>query len=55
MSDSNYVGRWLVLAGIDAAALAACLNPTLARGQALDRPPTVLVFDVGGHLNKSDE
>jgi 2-haloacid dehalogenase len=50
MSDLDNIGRRPVLAGIGAAALAAFLNPTLVRAQTLDRPPSVLVFDVAESL-----
>jgi 2-haloacid dehalogenase len=46
MSDLDHIGRRPVLAGIGAAALAAVFNPIQVRAQALDRPPSVLVFDV---------
>jgi|GraSoiStandDraft_55_1057291.scaffolds.fasta_scaffold71942_2 hypothetical protein len=46
MSDLHHTGRRSVLAGIGAAALAASFNPPLVRAQALDRPPSVLIFDV---------
>jgi len=39
-----------VLAGIGAAALSAFFNPPPVRAQALDRPPSVLVFDVAESL-----
>jgi len=50
MSDLDYVGRRPVLAGIGAAAVAAFFKPTLVRARALDRPPSVLVFDVAESL-----
>jgi hypothetical protein len=50
MSSLDDVGRRPVLAGIGAAALASLLGPTLARAQTLDRPPSVLVFDVAETL-----
>jgi 2-haloacid dehalogenase len=50
MSNLDHMGRRPVLAGIGVAALAAYLNPTLARAQALDRPPDILVFDVAESL-----
>jgi 2-haloacid dehalogenase len=43
--DLDHVGRRAVLAGIGVAAF-AILDPRLAQAQALDRPPSVLVFDV---------
>ena len=39
-----------VLAGIGAAAISAFFNPPPVRAQALDRPPSVLVFDVAESL-----
>jgi 2-haloacid dehalogenase len=50
VSDLDHIGRRPVLAGIGAAALGAFFNPTLVRAQALDRPPSVLVFDVAESL-----
>jgi 2-haloacid dehalogenase len=50
MSDLDYIGRRPVLAGIGAAAVAAFFKPTLVRAEALDRPPSVLVFDVAESL-----
>jgi len=50
MSDLDHIGRRPVLAGIGIAALAACFYPTSVRAQALDRPPSVLVFDVADSL-----
>jgi 2-haloacid dehalogenase len=50
MSDLHHTGRRSVLAGIGAAALAASFNPPLVRAQALDRPPSVLIFDVAESL-----
>jgi 2-haloacid dehalogenase len=50
MSDLDHVGRRPVLAGIGAAALAGFFKPALLRAQALDRPPSVLVFDVAESL-----
>jgi 2-haloacid dehalogenase len=50
MSNLDDVGRRPVLAGIGAAALASLMGPTLARAQTLDRPPSVLVFDVAETL-----
>jgi 2-haloacid dehalogenase len=50
MSDFDYIGRRPFLAGIGAAAVASFFKPTLARAQALDRPPSVLVFDVAESL-----
>jgi 2-haloacid dehalogenase len=44
------MGRRPVLAGIGAAAVAAFFKPALVRAQALDRPPSVLVFDVAESL-----
>jgi 2-haloacid dehalogenase len=46
MSDVHHIGRRPVLAGIGAAAFGTLFNPNLVRAQALDRPPSVLVFDV---------
>ena len=45
MADLDHIGRRPVLAGIGVAALATFFNPPLV-GQALDRAPSVLVFDV---------
>jgi 2-haloacid dehalogenase len=39
-----------MLAGIGAAALVASFDTPLARAQALDRPPSVLIFDVAESL-----
>jgi 2-haloacid dehalogenase len=50
MSDLDRIGRRPVIAGIGAATLAAVFNPALVRAQALDRPPSVLVFDVAESL-----
>jgi 2-haloacid dehalogenase len=50
MSDLDPIGRRPFLAGIGAAAVAAFLQPALVRAQALDRPPSVLVFDVAESL-----
>lgn len=50
MSNLDDIGRRPVLTGIGAAALAGLLSPTLVRAQALDRPPSVLVFDVAESL-----
>jgi hypothetical protein len=50
MSNFDYIGRRPVLAGIGATAVAAFFKPTLVRAQALDRPPSVLVFDVAESL-----
>jgi 2-haloacid dehalogenase len=50
MSDLDHIGRRAVLAGIGAAALGAFFNPTQVRAQALDRAPSVLVFDVAESL-----
>jgi 2-haloacid dehalogenase len=50
MSDLDHIGRRAVLAGIGAAALGAFFNPTRVRAQALDRAPSVLVFDVAESL-----
>ena len=51
MSDLDHIGRRPVLAGIGAAALVGLLRPyTRVRAQALDRPPSVLVFDVAESL-----
>ena len=49
MSDLH-IGRRPFVAGIGATALGAFFNPTLVRAQALDRPPSVLVFDVAESL-----
>jgi 2-haloacid dehalogenase len=46
----DHVGRRPVLAGIGAAALAGFFNPAPVRAQALDRAPSVLVFDVAETL-----
>jgi 2-haloacid dehalogenase len=50
MSDLHHVGRRPMLAGIGAAALVASFDTPLARAQALDRPPSVLIFDVAESL-----
>jgi hypothetical protein len=50
MSDLHHVGRRPMLAGIGAAALVASFDAPLARAQALDRPPSVLIFDVAESL-----
>jgi 2-haloacid dehalogenase len=50
MSDLDYIGRRPFLAGIGAVAAAAVFKPALVRAQALDRPPSVLVFDVAESL-----
>jgi len=50
MKNLDHIGRRPVLAGLGAAALASFLNPTVARAQGLDRPPSVLVFDVAESL-----
>jgi 2-haloacid dehalogenase len=50
MSNPDYIGRRPVLAGIGATALAGFLNPTSVCAQALDRLPSVLVFDVAESL-----
>jgi 2-haloacid dehalogenase len=50
VSDLYDVDRRPVLAGIGAAALAAFFNPSALRAQAIDRPPSVLVFDVAESL-----
>jgi 2-haloacid dehalogenase len=50
MSNLDHIGRRPVLAGIGASALAGCLKPTPVRAQALDRAPSVLVFDVAETL-----
>ena len=50
MRHVNHVGRRPVLAGIGAVALAGFCNPIAVRAQALDRAPSVLVFDVAETL-----
>jgi 2-haloacid dehalogenase len=50
VSDLYHVDRRPVLAGIGAAALAAFFNSSALRAQAIDRPPSVLVFDVAESL-----
>jgi 2-haloacid dehalogenase len=50
MSSLNSCGRRPVLGGIGAAGLAGLLRPTWVRAQPLDRPPSVLVFDVAETL-----
>ena len=50
MSDLHHVGRRPVLAGIGAAALAGFFNSSAVRAQAIDRPPSVLIFDVAESL-----
>jgi 2-haloacid dehalogenase len=50
MSELDQVPRRPVLAGIGATALAAFFGAQPARAQTLDRPPSVLVFDVAESL-----
>jgi 2-haloacid dehalogenase len=50
VNDLDQIGRRPVLAGIGATALAAFFNSSPVRAQALDRPPSVLVFDVAESL-----
>jgi 2-haloacid dehalogenase len=50
MSDLDCIGRRPFLAGIGAVAMAAFSEPTRVWAQALDRPPSVLVFDVAESL-----
>jgi 2-haloacid dehalogenase len=50
MNDPHRIGRRPVLAGIGAIALATVFVPPVARAQVLDRPPSVLVFDVAESL-----
>jgi 2-haloacid dehalogenase len=50
MSDPDYIGRRPVLAGIGATTISAFYGPVKARARPLDRPPTVLVFDVAESL-----
>jgi hypothetical protein len=50
MSDLDCIGRRPFLAGIGAVAMAAFSEPARVRAQALDRPPSVLVFDVAESL-----
>ena len=50
MIDLDYIGRRPVLAGSGAAAIAAFLSPTSVHAQKLDRPPSILVFDVAESL-----
>jgi 2-haloacid dehalogenase len=50
MSDLHRIGRRPVLAGIGAAATATFLRPPRAWAQTLDRPPSVLIFDVAETL-----
>jgi 2-haloacid dehalogenase len=50
MSDLNHISRRPVVAGLGAAALAGLVSPTPVRAQELDRPPSVLVFDVAESL-----
>src|SRR6476469_6436645 len=56
MNNLDHLGRRpvlarAILAGIEATTLAAfCNHPTLARAQAVDRAPSVLVFDVAESL-----
>jgi 2-haloacid dehalogenase len=50
MSCLDHIGRRPVLAGIGAAAVAGFWNPTAVQAQALDRAPSVLVFDVAETL-----
>jgi 2-haloacid dehalogenase len=50
MSDLDNIARRPVLAGIGATAFAAFFNLALVRAQALDRAPSVLVFDVAETL-----
>jgi 2-haloacid dehalogenase len=50
MTDLDYIGRRPLLAGIGATAVVAFFEPALVRAQVLDRPPSVLVFDVAESL-----
>jgi 2-haloacid dehalogenase len=49
MSDLHLIGRRPVLVGIGTATLATFFDPPI-RAQPLDRPPSVLVFDVAESL-----
>ena len=50
MRDPDSICRRPFLAGVGATAMAGFFKPTLVRAQALDRPPSVLVFDVAESL-----
>jgi 2-haloacid dehalogenase len=50
MRDLDSIGRRSVRAGLGAVAIAAAFAPTPARAQALDRAPSVVVFDVAETL-----
>ena len=50
MTSPDHIGRRPVLAGLAAATLPSLLKPTLVQAEALDQPPTVLVFDVAESL-----
>ncbi len=50
MREVHHVGRRPVLAGIGVAAFATFFHVPHARAQFLDRPPSVLVFDVAESL-----
>src|SRR5262249_15099937 len=50
MSELQPIGRRPVLAGIGAATFATFFTAPAVRSQALDRPPSVLVFDVAESL-----
>jgi 2-haloacid dehalogenase len=50
MSNLDHVSRRPILAGIGTVALATFFNPPPVRAQPLDRPPSVLVFDVAESL-----
>ena len=50
MSDLDHIGRRSILAAIGSVAIGAFFNPRVVRAQALDRLPSVLVFDVAETL-----
>jgi hypothetical protein len=50
VNDLDQIGRRPVLTGIGATALAAFFDSSPVRARALDRPPSVLVFDVAESL-----
>jgi len=50
VNDLDHIGRRPILTGIGATALAAFFNFSPVRAQALDRLPSVLVFDVAESL-----
>jgi hypothetical protein len=50
MSDLDRIGRRPVLTAISAAALAGFLRANVSPSKALDRVPSVLIFDVAIRL-----